>query len=139
MAKKQDPSVILPSGTKTMPFLCMAVGFWVFGFLLRTALSFRYENVHQRTLPHRCGCSWTPVPPGGRFLTVVGHKVHSSEGRADGQWPGGGWIRPRLLLVRKELAEVERRQGSEAGAGQRPCQWAGDLAVSKRECVQKWE
>lgn len=84
MAKTQEPSVILPSGPQTMPFLCVAVGSWVFGFLPRTALFSKYENVHQRTLPRRCGCSWTPIPPGGRFLTGVGPKVHSSEGRADG-------------------------------------------------------
>lgn len=41
--------------------------------------------------------------------------------------------------MRKELAEAERRWGSEMGVGQGPCQRAGDLAVSKRECVQKWE
>ena len=109
MGKKQDPSIILPSGTKTMPFLCVAVGSWVFGFLPRIALFSEYKNVHQRTLPHRCGCSWTPIPPGGHFLTGLGSKVRSSEGRPDdlvaagfGQgcflvrlrWSGGrGWAK----------------------------------------------
>ena len=41
--------------------------------------------------------------------------------------------------MRKELAEAERRWGRKAGAGQGPCQRAGDLAVSKRERVQKWK